>query len=556
MWKFSPLTDSRFSQQRVYGWLACVALTTGVLYWRRPDAFYNPQLWAEDGSRFFTEAFGWGAKTFFLPYAGYFHLMARGVAWIGIWLPTQYTPHWYYFAAWLLLIIIITYIFSARFEFTLWQRFGLGLALVVNAADNEVFFNIANWATLGTLFWLLLANAPEPQTQRQTVFELVLLGVTGLNSPFVICLWLLFLWRWRLRRTAHSRNLFVLSLLIAALQIWHMPTRLARDSGEVAWSLQHLDAVLYRFGYIFLGEQIYQVPPTTGWRVAGIMGVVAFYGILFGHFVRRKNWPGATLLSGGLLTTALSLFVMRHLPQELLYSAGRHFYLGALTTLWALLLADLPPLLSRSALSLAVSAFLFFTPAAKWQTLPDLHWADHVAQCVGMRPICPIPINPVLNPPTWFALMSSHIYVPPTTLTPFQAQFGEDTLELLGYEMPPPTSTLTLVLVWRAGQGISQNYSFFVHLFDPRQPTQILAQTEQVPLEGSYPTSYWWAHEIISTSVQLPLTNLQPGMYHLGVGWYAPLSPQLERLLATSDTHPWADNRVILPITLTLPTIP
>ena len=64
----------------IFYWLACVSTITTILYWRRPDAFYNPQLWAEDGSRFFSNPFFFGAQTLWMPFAGYYHTLARLVA--------------------------------------------------------------------------------------------------------------------------------------------------------------------------------------------------------------------------------------------------------------------------------------------------------------------------------------------------------------------------------------------------------------------------------------------------------------------------------------------
>src|SRR5262245_13404602 len=79
----------------VFYWLACVSTITTILYWRRPDAFYNPQLWAEDGSRFFSNPFFFGAQTLWMPFAGYYHTLARLVALIGYQLPIRFAPHWY-----------------------------------------------------------------------------------------------------------------------------------------------------------------------------------------------------------------------------------------------------------------------------------------------------------------------------------------------------------------------------------------------------------------------------------------------------------------------------
>ena len=45
-----------------------------ALFFRRPDAFLNPQFWAEDGTVFFKSNF-YNAPSFFTPSAGYLHFI-------------------------------------------------------------------------------------------------------------------------------------------------------------------------------------------------------------------------------------------------------------------------------------------------------------------------------------------------------------------------------------------------------------------------------------------------------------------------------------------------
>ncbi len=531
------------------GCLMCIAGLTASLYWRRPDAFYNPQLWAEDGAIFFPDAFFQGLKSLVIPYAGYFHILARFVAWLGSLLPVRYVPHWYEFASWLLLVGIIVYIFSRRFPFGGGLKLLLGLALVATTADNEVFFNLANWAFLCSFFWLLLSVSSEPQSRGQSLFDVFLLTLAGLNTPFAVCLWPLFLLRWGIRRTRHSLILFGLSLIVAAIQFWNMPGRIEAGGMIPAMSRTFADVLIYRFGFIFLGEHIYKLQLTDPLRFLVLIGMGVFYGGLIWLALRKKNWPALSIISGGLVAAALSLYVMRQIPAALIHSAGRHFFIPAVTLAWGLLLTDNKPNYWRWVpLAMIFTAFLFFTPAYKNEVWPDLDWAGKTAQCVGTRPECRIPVNPVWNPPVWFATMSSHVFRVPATSKSMSERFGEQ-IGLVGYEGSQNSTTLDLKLIWRALGKMQGDYAYFVVLFSPGDPTRIHIQ-EEMPLNGQYPTSRWLLREVITDEVTLSLTPLQPGEYQIGVGWYDPASPDKVPLPAyePSTGRTWNDNLVVLPL--------
>jgi len=384
--------------------LLCIAAVTAVLYWRRPDAFNNPQFWAEDGSEFFTDIFRLGARSLVLPMAGYFHIAARLVAWLGSFLPVRYAPHWYEFASWGLLVSIIVYIFSRRFSFGLGVKFLLAIALVATTVDNEVFFNLANWATLTSFFWMLLSISREPESKNQALFDVLILALAGLNTPFVICFWPLFLLRWLTRQTRHSLVLFLLCLAVTVIQIWNMPVRISAGSALPVWNKVYADVLIYRFGFMFLGEQIYQLSLSDPLRIYGLAIISVFYAGLLWQAIRDKNWDALSILGGGILAGALSLYVARQNPGAWLHTGGRHFYIPTVTLVWGLLLSDLRPKYIRWALLGALwVAFLFLTPNNKNQVLPDLHWAGRTAACIGAQPVCKIPINPVWDPPVWFA---------------------------------------------------------------------------------------------------------------------------------------------------------
>lgn len=526
-------------------WMMCVGGVTAVFLWRRPDAFYNPQFWAEDGNIFFTNAYFLGSKSLITPYAGYFHTLARIIAWVGSYLPVRYAPHWYIVAAYCMFIFIIAYLFSARFPFPNNLKFLLGLALVVTTADNEVYFNLANWATITSIIWLLLAISNEPVSQRQVIFDIALLLLTGLNSPFSICLWLLFFLRWIKRRTNHSFKLWLFSFLVALIQVWHMFARATSETGIISFPLLR-DGILYRFGFLFLGEGIYHVPLINTSRFLILVAIIGTYGYLLWHATKQKNWSVLTIMSGGILSATLSLYVMRYNPSGVMYSAGRHFYIPAVTFVWALLL--LTDTRKWIPLFVTFMAFLFLTPDSKNQVLPDMNWAEETAKCIGTQPLCVISTNPVLEPPVWWAAIDAHVFEVPAMQVAFTSQFGEH-IELLGYDAVQDDVVLNLKFVWRSSGKIHDDYRFFIHLVRYGTPDRVIIQKGLVPLDGQYPTSAWLKQEVVIDPITLPLETIPPGQYQIVVGWY---NPQTEIQLTAYDTQwrRWENDAVILPLVI------
>jgi hypothetical protein len=63
------------------------------------------------------------------------------------------------------------------------------------------------------------------------------------------------------------------------------------------------------------------------------------------------------------------------------------------------------------------------------------------------------------------------------------------------------------------------DYTTFLHLRNAAGET--VAQKDQPPLNGAYPTSLWERGEIISDTLTLSLpSDLPPGPYHLVTGLY------------------------------------
>jgi len=122
------------------------------------------------------------------------------------------------------------------------------------------------------------------------------------------------------------------------------------------------------------------------------------------------------------------------------------------------------------------------------------------------------------------------LFVMPVQPRTQQASFDE-TIRLLGYDfsIDDRQAHLTLTLWWQALDTPSQDLKRFVHLYDPTTEA-VPSQDDAMPRNWTYPTTWWLPGEVVSETLSLDLANVQPGTYHLGVGWYDPET--LDRLTA------------------------
>lgn len=107
----------------------------------------------------------------------------------------------------------------------------------------------------------------------------------------------------------------------------------------------------------------------------------------------------------------------------------------------------------------------------------------------------------------------------------FQADFGES-IRLLGYAAmwPAPGEPLTVALVWQSLAEVEADYTVFVHLIS-RATGAVVAQVDEGPRGGAYPTAWWASGEVVTDTHRLALpADLPGGEYALRVGFYLPLT--------------------------------
>jgi uncharacterized membrane protein len=104
---------------------------------------------------------------------------------------------------------------------------------------------------------------------------------------------------------------------------------------------------------------------------------------------------------------------------------------------------------------------------------------------------------------------------PGVTLSGYRLQAAQ------GAEQPRPGDMLRLHLYWQVEADVARDYAVFVHLLD--ETGGLVAQGDNQPLGGSWPTSRWRVGDLVTDYYMVPLpTTLAPGEYTLAVGMYDP----------------------------------
>jgi hypothetical protein len=119
-------------------------------------------------------------------------------------------------------------------------------------------------------------------------------------------------------------------------------------------------------------------------------------------------------------------------------------------------------------------------------------------------------------------------------------------VQLLGYNVESgfrPGDNIHLTLFWQCLEEMKQSYTVFTHLVDAGD--NIVAQKDNPPVDGFYPTTKWEVGEIVRDQYDLGIPPEVPsGEYQLNVGMY--LAETGARLNVLEDGVPLLDNQILL----------
>jgi hypothetical protein len=143
---------------------------------------------------------------------------------------------------------------------------------------------------------------------------------------------------------------------------------------------------------------------------------------------------------------------------------------------------------------------------------------------------------------------------------PQEARLRDEQGEIafLGYELDKtvltPGHTLRLTLYWRNESPVSRDYTVFTHLlgeeYNPANGSFLWGQKDNMPLDGTYPTSCWPENEVVLDSYAIAVQpDAPPGLYRIEVGLY--LLETGQRLPVFDDKgERMAEDRVLLEETI------
>jgi uncharacterized membrane protein len=140
-----------------------------------------------------------------------------------------------------------------------------------------------------------------------------------------------------------------------------------------------------------------------------------------------------------------------------------------------------------------------------------------------------------------------HGYAAPSPQHTLDARFGTGA-RLIGFDLPDgsdvrPGQSLALSLHWQSLATWDRSYTVFVHLVDA--DGRIVAQRDQVPGNGRFPTTSWVPEEYLKDSYFIPVDpDTPPGDYWIEIGLYNPLD-RTRLPVADEDGRPLGDRLLL-----------
>jgi hypothetical protein len=378
----------------------CIALS------RRPDALLRPQFWAEDGTRWYTDAYQYGFHSAFVPSVGYYVTLQRLVALAVQWAPMQMAPLLFNLTALVLQILPVTLFLSKRYAFVRNLPFRIVLSLAYLGLPNsaEINGNLTNaqWhlALLGCM--VLLAR---PGTMRiWVVFDFSVILLLALTGPFsILLLPIAAIVYWKTNRTWCA----VLGGLLAAgavIQIVALSrgTRVARAAGASFPQFIRITGHQVFMSALFGQKGLWLPGPDPGWHFAVLCLFVLAGTSVMTYAAIRGPWKlklfvgFSAAVFAAALKSPLGSWQVLHLPG----AAGRYWFfpmLGFLASLfWMAAACAAPNKIRFGAFLLALTMSTGVVRDWRYPPLADLHFSEYVERFAasprGAR--FAIPINP------------------------------------------------------------------------------------------------------------------------------------------------------------------
>ncbi len=385
-------------------WLLGIAVVAAaVIYSRRPDAFTNPQFYAEDGAQWFSDAYNMGPwQALFVSYQGHFLLQPRLVALIATPFGIASAPLVYNICGLLFQIAPVLFVMSPRFRAvlpSLWWR-GAICAVYLLMPSTELNVDVASAQFHLAILATLVIIAPPPSGWAWKAFDIGTVALCALTGAFVYILLPVALLWWWLRRQRSTGVLCVVLLVGLGAQLYST-TLAPRTESSLGASVQQLilivcDRVILAGLFAEEGQTHVYVTnlPHDTFIAAGIcllsLPVVVYAALRAPWELRIFGLTAAGIAAAGL---AFPLVTSTGEQWKVILQgndAERYFLMAqvawVVTLLWAV--SRLPrPWLRGGGWALVTAAFVSGLVAAwSYPAYPNDHWPQEARTILDAQP--------------------------------------------------------------------------------------------------------------------------------------------------------------------------
>ena len=392
--------------------LGVTLLACAVVISRRVDAFTNAQFYAEDGSKWFANAYTYGPLgALDLSYNGYFQLVSRLGPVVAAPFGLRHAPFVYNVVGLLVQVAPVAYLLSSRFD-TVLPSFKARLAVcafyvLMPSTELNVDITTAQFHLLVLAF--LVVVAAEPRRWYAKAFDVAVVALCGLSGPFAyILLPVAALW-FVMRRRAFTLVLCFALLVTIPIQVYADLTspRLHESLGANLHNLLLIISDRIIWAGLFAeegGAHAVLVGTSHGALFSAAICLLALPIVVFAIWRAPLELKMFGLTAVGIAASGLVAPLVSNTGNAwgimAVSRAGERYFLLAqvawvITVLWAA--TRLPrPWLRRAALAVCAAAFCSgLITTWRYQPFQDYHWAQEARAIttakVGTRLVLPIP---------------------------------------------------------------------------------------------------------------------------------------------------------------------
>lgn len=390
-------------RREVRGWLdhptrakvaAAVLFTVAMYMWRSGDGITHPQLVAEDGRVFFSEAREFGLPSVVVPYAGYLHVVQRIVALLCSTVSATLAPQLYVAAA-VLVVGCVAAIVATCEHRTAWL---LASTMMLVPVGGEIFGSLTNVQWFGQVGLLMIAITRSPRSGAVRLGQVGFALAFACDGPFAIFAAPLAAWRvLQARRDGHAWTIGAIVVSGAIVQL-----SFALGAGSPYEGLRDPAHLLPTMLDRWIGQSAHRgltVRPATVRADIAFGAAVAAAGLTSGRLGRR-----ILLYTAIVLAATFSRFLPDSGYFDMTAFGERYFYFPRLALVWCFLLSAVRLRWSSAAgLAGLVMMALSVDPWVR-APLPVLPWRDGAREIDRGGPV-EIVINPSRpgdrGPDTW-----------------------------------------------------------------------------------------------------------------------------------------------------------